>query len=44
MPSKLPVAQRLKRSMFQTDEEFLAALEQAGRHKEAESYRVRKGL
>lgn len=44
MPAKLLPAQRIKRSDFATDQEFLTALRAAGRHREAEDYATRKGL
>lgn len=44
MAGKLPISQKIKRSRFRTEEEFLAALEKAGRHREAEAHRIRKGM
>ena len=44
MAGKLPRSQKIKRSAFKSDEEFIKALVAAGRSAEAENYSARKGL
>ena len=44
MAGKLPRSQKIKRSAFATDAEFIKALIAAGRSAEAENYSARKGI